>query len=168
MKKLLILLIIIHGLSSCQEPLPMNLKRDMVQSDTLFIGAGIKLSPPYQIVYKPVNKIMLDQGRIYHNDSLFFSFDLGLRLVNENAEVDQWILRDTITSSLQKDTLIFNWYQANNVDWLSIQSSEGSLSDSKHFIIYGSSPMGSTKHENLAFLFSEMRKAVLLDFFRLE
>lgn len=143
-----------------------NSNNDGYSSDTLQIGNGLRLEKPFRVEYDLSNKGPLDKGRILYQDEIIYSFRLNLNLVNDTVEPNKWILSDTVSTSLRKDTIIFNWYRDQGLDWITIKFIYTHASGvHSQYSIHGYSKIGESKQKELTYLYSEMRRTELEDFF---
>lgn len=153
-------------LFGCNQKPVDNTNNDEYAADTLHIGNGLRLETPFKVEYDLTKKGSLDKGQILHDDKIIYSFRLNFNLVNDPIQPDKWIINDTVSTSLRKDTMIFNWYRQNELDWITVKYiyTHSSRSHSQ-YAIYGYSKLDKSKQEELSYLFSEIRRTELVDFF---
>jgi len=166
MKPIIFIFTITVLLMGCQEKLVDNENSDGYATDTMRIGNGLRLEKPFKVEYDIPKKGSLDKGRILNGDKTIYSFRLNFNLVNDTIEPDKWILTDTVSTSLRKDTIVFNWYREQELDWITIKYIYTNASGvHSQYLIHGFSKSGNSKQEELTYLFSEMRRTALEDFF---
>ena len=160
-----ILAFVIITLGCDQKPVDST-NNDEYSSGTLRIGNGLRLETPFKVEYDLSKKGPLNKGRILHGDKIIYSFRLNFNLVNDTLPPDEWIISDTVSTSLRKDTIIFNWYRKHELDWITIKHIYTHASGiSSQYSIHGHSKFGNSEQEELTYLFSEMRRTELEDFF---
>lgn len=166
MRRLFFILAITVLLLGCKEKLVDHKNSKRYASDTLQIGNGLRLETPFSVEYDLSRKEPLNKGRILHGEKIIYSFFLNINLVCDPIEPDNLILTDTVSTSLRKDTLIFNWYREQELDWITIKYIYTYASGvHSQYAIHGYSESGNSKREELAYLFSEMRRTALEAFF---
>lgn len=135
-------------------------------TDTLFIGDGLHFEKPYRIEYEKTEKGLLDEGKIFFGDSILYSFQLEINLVNDSINPDKWFIQDTVITTFRKDTMIFNWYRKNGFDWITAKYIyTHAFNTKRQYSIWGYSKYGEEFKDELSFLYSEIRRIELVDFF---
>lgn len=166
MKAIVLVIVTVFILFGCKENTSNNMNSDNDVSDTLRIGKGLRLETPFDVEYDYAAKGPLVKGGIFHEDQLIYTFGLNVNLADDTLKPDQWIISDTVSTSFRKDTLIFNWYKKDELDWIGVKHIyTHASSTSSQYSIHGYSRLGKSKRKELAYLFSEMRKTELADFF---
>ncbi len=87
----------------------------------LNLGYGLELNAPWKVYYKECQKCSLTRGKFFYKNDHVMSFQLNLRLVNNTITPDKWIIADTVSSSLKRDTLIFHWYEKDELQFITVK-----------------------------------------------
>ncbi len=166
MKQFLLINMMFLTLMACQEDAAIETRSEVFVSDTLEVGAGVGLDKPFRVEYDRSNKGSSETGKVYFNEEILYAFRLNFNLIEDSIKADKWMIRDTVTTTLRKDTLVFHWYKRGHEDWITVRYTYTYASGlSSQYAIWGKSEIGNTHAQELSFLFSEIRRAELVDFF---
>jgi len=164
--KILFYISILITLFSCSNIEP-DKSKDYLTSNNLDIGSGLELPSPWRIEYKEVSKGPLERGKLFYENDIVMSFHLNLRLSDNTLTPDNTIITDTVSSSLKKDTIIFNWFEKDKVQFITVKNIYTYASGpSKDYSLWGELKNHDKRKKELQTLFIKIRDNEIQQMFR--
>lgn len=125
-------LLLLVLLQACDEEVQQKPKDDIFISSHLEC-IDVELPEPWLIKYEVHKKEPYNKGRIYYNNEHILWFELNLPLVDDTLK-KEFIISDTLTSTLLKEKLIFQRYIQDSVKFLVVKSYDSEDNSSHHHL----------------------------------
>lgn len=165
MKQILFIIVTVLIFIGCDSNSRTHQNNNKIYSDTLKIGSGLKLKKPFVVEYDVNKSGTMEQGRICIGEKTLYTFRLNFNIA-DTIKLNQCVFTDTVSTSFRRDTLIFNWYKEGELNWLTVKSlTTHSAVPSDTYLIYGYSKPEQPDIDELKYLFSEIRRVTLANFF---